>query len=264
MTDKFFTPKRYSLPIALLLMALAGYACAGAAIPTSTQAPSTSSTEEPPLGPLRTEAVSITQTSPTSTLEPSSSDSQEPVIPETRRLTLEYPSKMKAGLDTDIVRLTLEVDSLGNITPTAEFSGNVVTGDVISIPNLYDTHFVTAEAELDLAGMLVEPPGSVLEPLRPGQSVTFHWSIRPQEAGRYRGTVWLHLIFANKTTKEESRIALSAQVIEIQAVDFFGLSANFARTSGVVGSVIGGIVGFPFLDDIIKYLFGRRKKNSKK
>jgi hypothetical protein len=31
---------------------------------------------------------------------------------------------MRAG-DSDIVRLTLEVDDLGNITPTAEIEGNV-------------------------------------------------------------------------------------------------------------------------------------------
>jgi len=43
-------------------------------------------------------------------------------------------------------------------------------------------------------------------------------------------------------------------------VDFFGLSVNVARTSGVVGSIVGGVVGFPFIEDIIKFLFKRRKK----
>jgi len=44
-------------------------------------------------------------------------------------------------------------------------------------------------------------------------------------------------------------------------VDFFGLSVNLARTSGVVGSVVGGVIGFPFLEDILKFLFKRRTKN---
>jgi hypothetical protein len=58
-------------------------------------------------------------------------------------------------------------------------------------------------------------------------------------------------------------MAVSAQIVEIEAVDFFGLSVNVARTSGVVGSVVGGIVGFPFLEDIIKFLFKRKGKTRK-
>jgi len=37
-------------------------------------------------------------------------------IPERRRLTLEFPARIRAG-DSDIVRLTLELDASGNITP---------------------------------------------------------------------------------------------------------------------------------------------------
>jgi len=186
-----------------------------------------------------------------------------PSIPETRRLTLEFPSKMRAGVEGDVVRLTLEMDNLGNITPTAEIAGNRVVGKTIEIPDLYETHNVTAEARLDLAGMLVQPADAIYEPLKRGQSATFYWSIRPQEAGTYRGTVWLHLNFADKSTGEQSRIAVSAQIIEIEAVDFFGLSVNVERTSGVIGSIIGGIVGFPFLEDIVKFwagLFKRKKQ----
>lgn len=177
---------------------------------------------------------------------------------------------MKAGVEGDIVRLTLEMDDLGNITPTAQISGNIVTGEVIEIPNLYETHFVTAEARFDMAGMIVQPPGAIYEPMKPGQSVTFYWSIRPQETGVYRGTVWLHLVFVERVSGEDpqgatqSRMAVSAQIVEIEAVDFFGFSVNFVRTSGVVGSVIGIVVGFPFFEDIVKFLFGKRKKRRKK
>ena len=167
---------------------------------------------------------------------------------------------MKAGAEGDIVRLTLEVDDLGNITPTAQIGGSIVTGEVVEIPNLYETHFVTAEARIDMAGVEVQPSGSIYEPMKPGQSVTFYWSIRPQETGIYRGTVWLHLNFESLSTGEKSRIAVSAQIVEIEAVDFFGLSVNLARTSGVIGSIVGGVVGFPFIEDIIKVLFRRRKR----
>jgi hypothetical protein len=183
-----------------------------------------------------------------------------PAIPETRRLTLEYPPRMRAGVEGDIVRLTLEVDDLGNITPTAKVEGNILTGETIQIPNLYETHNVTAEARLDLAGMTVQPPDTIYEPLSPGQSATFSWSIHPQEPGVYRGTVWLHLRFVDRLSGEESRIAISAQIVEIEAVDFFGLSVDLARTSGVLGSIIGGFLGFPFLEEILRFVFKKRGK----
>lgn len=200
---------------------------------------------------------------PQSTAEVVSAATQVPAplaIPETRRLTLEFPAKMRAGVEGDIIRLTLEVDDLGNITPTAQIEGNIVVGETIEIPDLYETHNVVAEANLDLAGMEVQPAESIFESLSRGQSATFYWSIRPQEPGTYRGTVWLHLNFEDKSTGEKSRIAVSAQFVEIEAVDFFGLSVNVARTSGVVGSIIGGVVGFPFIEDILKFIFKRRGK----
>lgn len=189
--------------------------------------------------------------------------SAPPAVLESRRLLLEFPPKMRAGVEGDIIRLTLEVDDLGNITPTAQAQGNVVVGETIEIPDLYETHNVTAEARLDLAGMQVQPAEAVYEPLKKGQSATFYWSIRPQEIGVYRGTVWLHLNFADKSTSEQSRIAVSAQIIEIEAVDFFGMSVNVARASGAIGTVVGGVIGFPFLEDILKFLFKRRTKYKK-
>jgi hypothetical protein len=182
-----------------------------------------------------------------------------PALPERRRLTLEFPPKIRAG-DSDLVRLTLEVDDLGNVTPTAQIGGNVVTGQVVEIPNLYETHTVIAETRFDIAGMEIKPADTVSEPLSPGSSVTFYWSIRPPEAGVYQGTIWVHLRFVNKSNGEESRKAISAQILEIEAVNLMGLSGNLARTTGVVGSVVGTVIGFPFLEDIVKFILKRRNK----
>lgn len=187
-------------------------------------------------------------------------DSIQPTLLETRRLTLEFPPKIKADSSSDIVRLTLEVDNLGNITPTAYFETNTVTGEVIQIPNLYETHNVGIEASFDIAGFEVKPAGSIYQPMRQGQPVTFSWSIRSPQVGKFRGTIWVHLVFVDKATNEESRLPISAQIVDIEAVDLFGFSTNFVKTSGVVGSVLGIIVGFPFFDDIVKYLWGKRKK----
>ncbi|MBI5945608.1 MAG: hypothetical protein HY864_14700 [Chloroflexi bacterium] len=228
---------RISILAAVLTLILASIACAGS---MESAAPAPQPTAEV--------VSAATQVSP------------PPAIPETRRLTLEFPPKMRAGVEGDIIRLTLEVDDLGTITPTAQFEGNIVVGETIEIPNLYETHNVIAEARLNMAGMEIQPSEAILEPLERGRTVTFYWSIRPQEPGTYRGTAWLHLNFENKSTGEKSRIAVSAQIVEIEAVDFFGLSVNLARTSGVVGSIVGGVIGFPFIEDIIKFLFKRKKK----
>ncbi len=166
---------------------------------------------------------------------------------------------MRAG-DSDVVRLTLEVDDKGDIVPTAEIQGNVVKGQVIEIPNLYETHHVIAEARFDIAGMEVRPPELISAPLTQGSSATFYWSIRPTEVGKYRGTIWLYLRFVDKSTSEESRNTVSAQIVDIEAVNFLGLSANLARSTGVVGSVVGTILGFPFLEDIVKIFFRKRSK----
>lgn len=181
----------------------------------------------------------------------------QPALPERRRLTLEFPPRIRVG-DSDVVRLTLEVDDLGNVTPTAQIGGNTVTGEVVEIPNLYQTHHVIAEARFDIAGVDVRPTELVSEPLTQGTSATFYWSIRPPDTGVYRGTIWLYLRFVDKQSGAESRKAISAQIVEIRAVDFFGLSANLARTTGVVGSIVGTVIGFPFLEDIIKFIFKKR------
>jgi hypothetical protein len=181
-----------------------------------------------------------------------------PAIPERRRITLEFPPEIRSG-DSDIVRLTLEVDDLGNLTATAQMAGNNVAGTTVEIPNLYETHNITAEARLDMAGVDVRPPELISAPLAPGQAVSFYWSVKPQGSGTFRGTAWLFLSFVNKITGEQSRRPLSAQVIEIRSAELFGFSANLARTTGAVGSLVGGIIGFPFFEDIVKFLFKRRR-----
>lgn len=227
-------------------------------LPTEEPAEATQPADVPP-----TEAPGEAQPTKSAPSEPTAPAlTVQPAMPERRRLTLEFPPRIRTG-DSDLVRLTLEVDDLGNLTPTAEIGGSVVTGDVIEIPNVYETHHVAVEVRFDIAGLEVSPAGAVTQPLTPGTSATFYWSIRPQEAGNYRGTIWLHLLFVDKSSGEESRKPVSAQIVEIEAVNFLGFSGSFARVTGLVGSFVGTVLGFPFLEDILKFLFKRRGKNIK-
>jgi len=183
-----------------------------------------------------------------------------PVIPEKRRLTLEFPPHIRVG-DSDVIRLTLEVDTLGNLTPTAEVQGNLIQGKIVEIPNVYDTHNVFAEARLDIAGLHIQPPDVQSESLLQGQPVTFFWSVQPTSPGTFRGTAWFYLRYADKISGAESRQTISAQPVQIDADNLFGFSGNSVRIAGGIGSVIGTVLGLPFADDVLKWLFNRLKKS---
>lgn len=230
-------------------------ACGGAApeeSPAVEEPTQSEAGDEPTLTPLATPTEDVTVSEP-DLPEP------QPAILEQRRLTLEFPPVIRAG-DADTVRLTLEVDEMGNITPTAEVDGNVVTGDIVEIPNLYETHNVLAQARFDMAGVEIVPPDVVSEPLLPGEKVTFYWSVRPEDAGSYRGRIWLYLRFTPKEGGDDLTRTISAQSIEIEATTFLGFDARAARWAGAIGSFISGLLGMPFFEEIVKWLWGKRKK----
>jgi hypothetical protein len=238
-----FSPRRiFSLSAAILVLWVASIACAGSAPDNTAGEPSPQ--EGAPLPTINPTAIAVTA---------------QPALPERRYLKLEFPPKIRAG-DSDVIRLTLEVDDKGNIVPTAEVEGNAVTGEVIEIPNLYETHDVIAEARFDIAGVDVRPAELISMPISQGQRALFFWSVRPNDVGVYRGTIWLYLRFVDKVSGEESQKTVSAQIVELEAVNFLGLSANLARSTGVVGSLVGTILGFPFFEDILKFLLRRRSK----
>ena len=251
----------YPLLAGLALVA-AGLACGLGASPEAASPPpaeAPAATQPPAL----TQAALMPENFPTPTLGipiPTTESTPQPAIPESRRLTLEFPPVIRTG-DSARIRLQLEVDAQGNVTPTAVVEGNVVKGEVVQIPNLYETHNVIAEARLDMAGMEVQPSGTISEPLSQGQSVTFYWSVRPTESGKYEGTVWLHLLFVPRDGGEESRIPVSAQFLEIESKSFMGfLDGGTARSIGALGSLVGSVVGFPFVDDLVKWLWGKIRR----
>lgn len=173
-----------------------------------------------------------------------------PTIPERRLLILEWPKRIRVG-DSSLVRLSLEMDEQGTLTPTAWIEGEDLELAPLEIPNLYETHRIFAQARLDLAGMQIAPEGVLSEQLVPGMPLAFMWSIRATDVGDYLGTVWLHLVFIPREGGEESRLVLSAQTIEIRAVNLLGLGGRSARLLGGVGSLVGSLIS---LDSLFNWL----------
>jgi len=175
---------------------------------------------------------------------------QQAVLQERRLLSLEWPSRIHVG-SSDTIRLSLDLDPKGQLTPQVEVGGHQVTGQSINIPDLYETHNIVAEARLDLAGLQISPEGTMNEPVVRGERTVFYWSLSPAQTGSYRGTLWLFLNIIPRNGGEADRRAILARPIEIQATTVLGLPANVAEIGGAAGGVISMVLGFPFIENII-------------
>lgn len=152
-----------------------------------------------------------------------------PSLPEARTIRLEFSPVMRAG-DSQTVELNLTAD--GDVADTS----------------LYEEYRVIAEARLELPFANVRPADVVSTALvGQGGAATFYWEVAPREQGVSRGTAWLYLRLVPKAGGEETRGAVSAQLVEIRSVSVLGRTGSQARAVGVVGSLVGLWLGFPFL-----------------
>lgn len=242
------------LSAGLLLLA----ACSAAATPGESEAMPGEAAAPSGGEPAAAEPTFMAEPTSVVVPEPTQVPAAQPAILEPRLLTLEWPDKIKVG-DSDVIRLALEADDAGNITPTAQIAGHQVQGQTVFIPDLYDTHNVMAEARLDMAGLEIKPTQDIAEPLRPGSPVYFSWSVKAANVGTYRGTVWLHLHFIPLDGGQDSRMVLSAQLLNIEAVNFLGLGGTPARILGGLGTLVGSVLG---LDNILSWLWRRIRRKS--
>ena len=156
--------------------------------------------------------------------------------PDKQALTLLFPPRIRVG-ETAVVRLTLDVDALMDLIPPGETDSSTIG----------DTQTFITEARFDLPGINVRPTELISAPVSSGQTAVFYWTLRPNEVGKLRGTIWLYLRLVDKQTGQENRQTLSAQIVEIESVKLLGLPLNRVRTIGLLGALIGFILCFPFL-----------------
>jgi len=166
-------------------------------------------------------------------------------VAEPRLLHLEWPAAIRSG---ELASVRLRVSpakgegSSSQISPTA--------GEAFS---------VLAEARLELPGIPHTPTGEVSQGFFPGRPVIFIWDLQPNRLGGADGTVWLHLSFIPAAGGPAMRQVLTAQRIEIQVIDFFGLSGPWARALGSAGVVVGAMLA---LDGVFIWLWSRLDRKS--
>lgn len=158
-------------------------------------------------------------------------------LPEGWTLTLEEPRRLRAG-ESSVIHLTLTPDSQGNAVSLEERS-------------------VVVETRLDLTGAQVSPPGLVSQPFAQGKPASFFWNLHLDTVGVYHGTIWLYLRFIDRASGAESQMTLSAHLVEVEAINFFGLPGDLARALGVIGTIAGTLLNFPLASDILRYLIRR-------
>lgn len=186
---------------------------------------------------------------------------EKSVMYERRLISLEWPQQIKVG-ESDRIQLILEVDEEGFITPTAMVDGNNLEFESVLIPDLYENYYLNVESRLDIVGMDVLPQGVVSTALIKGKNLVFAWSLSPRQAGSFSGTVWLYLNLIPKNGDPIQKELLLAKPINIKGVTVFGLPATTARWAGFIGTGASFILGLPFIENFILWLFRRLKKTS--
>lgn len=155
-----------------------------------------------------------------------------------RRVTAAVPLVTPAGapsLPGRTIRLTF--------SPVMRFGDSqVVELDLSAGGDSSPDYDVVAEARLDLSPAHLRPAGVVSEALADGRGARFYWEVSLREAGALRGTAWLFLRFVPKAGGEETRQAVSAQLVEIRARSMLGRTGSEARALGVGGTLAGLIV----------------------
>jgi hypothetical protein len=164
-------------------------------------------------------------------------------------LTLLFPPKIRVG-EPGVVRVTLQVDTLKDFLSAAGRT---------EASNFYETHNVIVEARFDIPGVFVQPSELISAPVSQGQTAVFYWTLRPGDAGKFRGTIWLYLRVVDKSTGEERRETVSAQIIELESVKFLGLGVNRVRTIGLVMAVAALFLSLPLFESLAGNLCRKRR-----
>ncbi|MFL7791990.1 MAG: hypothetical protein AB8I69_07605 [Anaerolineae bacterium] len=232
--------RSFYILLALAMLALAVTACASAMEPVAqvTPTPELATTVEPPSTPEPTPEI------------------------EERRVEVEWPVAMRVG-DNDVLRLSLIPAPDGTYVPTPEISGHEVDATPIPVTVARPGYTGYARAAVSASGLNAERASPEEQPIVPGQSNTWRWTVSPGEAGTYRVILSLSVRWV---PEEGSGLpgpfedALWERVLTIEARSTLGLSGIQADIVGAGGSVLGLVTGIPFAVKGLEMLLKRLKR----
>jgi hypothetical protein len=108
----------------------------------------------------------------------------------------------------------------------------ILTPPPVAAPVMDGQAAALAEARWDFPLAQIRPPGETLQALTPGAPLSFFWQVQLETPGTYQGAVWLVLQTRAEDGALETRVPVSAQLVEIRAEGLAGLDSGTARGVG--------------------------------
>jgi len=169
---------------------------------------------------------------------------KQPSLAGKRQVRLEWPSSMRIG-DEGKILLDFEYLEEGSSTSVLE----------AGFYDMYDSYNIMAESKLEAAGIKIEPANPTRVSILPGQSVHLEWLINSEQAGTYRGKVWLSLRFLPLDGKTPVQVPVYINEVELKVTSLMGLSVSMARFVGGVGVLLSLVLVF---NDMIQWSKDRK------
>lgn len=184
-----------------------------------------------------------------------------------RIVEVEWPPRMRLG-DSDIIRLAFIPSPEGGYIPTVEFEEHEVEITAVPIPaERFERYYVYATANLHAVGFDVEPGEFPPQEVLIDQPTSWRWSIKPREAGEHRVNLRLILRWEPREAALEAKASeqlVWSDSLSIMVTTTLGLNARQANLMGTGGSILGGILGLPFGEEGLKWVYrqwrGRRRE----
>jgi hypothetical protein len=242
--------RRWILPVALVLLALASASCA-VSEPVMEHEEPTEGEAEPTLAPTPAEPrMTSTPVGPT--------PAPTPTIEE-RIAEVEWPGSMRVG-DGEVVRLSLIVSPEDAHLVTPEIAGHEVETTTVPLPVTRAGYDGYVSASLTAAGLEVTAAGPTRQGLRPGHTNTWRWTISAPQAGTYHPVIALTTSWVPQPGSDARGPideAVWSRVLTVEARSPLGLSGSQIDWLGLGGTVLGTVAGLPFVEKVLSTLWRR-------
>jgi hypothetical protein len=169
---------------------------------------------------------------------------------------------MRVG-DGEVIRLSLVPRSGDATTVTPEIAEHQVESTTVPLPVARPGYDGYVRASLTAAGLEVAAAGPSEQPLQPGGTNTWHWTISAARPGTYRPVINLAVRWEPRPgsgAPSPLEEAVWSRVFTVEARALLGLSGPQVELLGLGGSVLGTVAGLPFLEKALAALWRRLRR----